>query len=106
MLPTSASARQVGDQLRTDFADNLATNVTVVIPDADGISTAEMDGYAAQLSAGARVYRRCRRRLAHSSPVRLSGPPSAATDRQRRQRVSDRHEQRAAVLAGLETQLD
>jgi hypothetical protein len=25
---------ELGDQLRTDFADDLATNVTVVIPDA------------------------------------------------------------------------
>ena len=50
VLPTSSSARQVGDQLRTDFADNLATNVTIVIPAADGISTAEMGRYATQLS--------------------------------------------------------
>ena len=44
------SARQVGDQLRTDFADNLATNVTIVIPDAGGISAAELGRYATQLS--------------------------------------------------------
>ena len=50
VLPTSSSARQVGDQLRTDFADNLATNVTIVIPDADGISAAELTRYATQLS--------------------------------------------------------
>ncbi|MGO9032786.1 MMPL family transporter [Mycobacterium sp.] len=50
VLPTSSSARQVGDQLRTDFADNLATNVTIVIPDAGGISAAELDRYATQLS--------------------------------------------------------
>ena len=50
VLPTSSSARQVGDQLRTDFTDNLSTNVTVVIPDADGISAAELGRYAAQLS--------------------------------------------------------
>ena len=50
VLPTSASARQVGDQLRTDFADNLGTNVTVVIPDAKGIGTTEMSRYATQLS--------------------------------------------------------
>ena len=49
-LPTSSSARLVGDQLRTDFADNLATNVTIVIPDADGISGAELSRYATQLS--------------------------------------------------------
>ena len=50
VLPTSSSARQVGDQLRTDFADNLATNVPIVIPDADGISAAELSRYATQLS--------------------------------------------------------
>ena len=50
VLPASSSARQVGDQLRTDFADNLATNVTVVIPDAAGISAAELGRYAAELS--------------------------------------------------------
>ena len=50
VLPTSNSARQVGDQLRADFADNLATNVTIVIPDAGGISAAELDRYATQLS--------------------------------------------------------
>ena len=34
VLPESSSARQVGDQLRTDFADNLGANVTIVIRDA------------------------------------------------------------------------
>jgi uncharacterized membrane protein YdfJ with MMPL/SSD domain len=33
VLPMSSSSRQVGDELRSGFADNLATNVTVVIPD-------------------------------------------------------------------------
>ena len=32
VLPDSASAHQVGDRLRSDFADNSATAVTVVIP--------------------------------------------------------------------------
>ncbi|HZA08650.1 MMPL family transporter [Mycobacterium sp.] len=49
-LPTSSSARQVGDQLRTDFADDLATNVTVVITDTSGVTAAEMGRYAARLS--------------------------------------------------------
>ena len=78
VLPTSSSARQVGDQLRTDFADNLATNVTIVIPDAGGISAAEMGRYATQLSQVPAV-------LAVSAPDgrfvagRLVGPPSAPT---------------------------
>jgi len=39
VLPTSASARQVGDQLRTDFNDDPARNVTVVMPDTTGVHT-------------------------------------------------------------------
>ncbi len=50
VLPASNSARRVGDQLRTDFADNLGTNVTIVIPDVSGITPAEGDRYATQLS--------------------------------------------------------
>jgi uncharacterized membrane protein YdfJ with MMPL/SSD domain len=50
VLPTSASAHQVGDQLRNDFADNSATAVTAVIPDADGLTPADLERYAAQLS--------------------------------------------------------
>ena len=76
VLPTSSSARQVGDQLRADFTDNLSTNVTVVIPDADGISAAELGRYAAQLSQVPAV-------LAVSAPDgtfvggSVVGPPSA-----------------------------
>ena len=50
VLPTSASAHQVGDQLRDDFADNSATAVTVVIPDADGLTPVDLERYAAELS--------------------------------------------------------
>jgi putative drug exporter of the RND superfamily len=50
VLPTSASAHQVGDQLRNDFVDNSATAVTVVIPDADGLTSVDLGRYAAQLS--------------------------------------------------------
>lgn len=78
VLPTSSSARQVGDQLRTNFADNLATNVTIVIPDANGISAAEMGRYATQLSQVPAV-------SSVSAPGgtfvdgSLVGPPSAPT---------------------------
>jgi putative drug exporter of the RND superfamily len=51
VLPPSASSHQVGDQLRTDFADNSATAVTAVIPDADGLTPADLERYAAALSA-------------------------------------------------------
>jgi putative drug exporter of the RND superfamily len=50
VLPTSASARQVGDDLRSDFAVNSTSNVMVVIPDTTGATLAELDHYAAQLS--------------------------------------------------------
>ena len=55
VLPISTSSHQVGDQLRSDFSDDLATNVTVVIPDAAGITPANLDRYAAELSQVADV---------------------------------------------------
>ena len=78
VLPESASARQIGDQLRTDFAVNFATNVTVVIPDMAGVTPDELARYAAQLSQVPDV-------SSVSSPGgtfvdgALVGPPSAAT---------------------------
>ena len=69
-------------------------------PDAADISTAEMDRYATQLSQVHAV-------SSVSSPdgTFVGGRPRRTTlgaDRgQRRQRVLDRHEQRAAVLSGL-----
>ncbi len=78
VLPSSASARQVGDQLRSDFANDSATAVSLVIPDADGISDSEIARYAADLSRVPDV-------AAVSAPVgkfvdgSLTGPPSAPT---------------------------
>lgn len=50
VLPRSASAHQVGDQLRNEFADDSAIAVTVVLPDADGLSPGDLARYAAGLS--------------------------------------------------------
>jgi RND superfamily putative drug exporter len=50
VLPESASARQVGDQLRTDFAVDSMRNVTVVLPDASGVTPEELTRYATELS--------------------------------------------------------
>ncbi|HTY27268.1 MAG TPA: MMPL family transporter, partial [Mycobacterium sp.] len=50
VLPRSASAHQVGDQLRNDFASDLNTGMSIVIPEASGASAAELDRYAADLS--------------------------------------------------------
>jgi putative drug exporter of the RND superfamily len=79
VLPQSLSAREVGDQLRSDFAVDSATNVTVVIPDVSGTTSAELRRYAAQLSRVPDV-------SSVSSPAgtfvagSLVGPPSAATE--------------------------
>jgi len=55
VLPATASAHQLGDQLRDDFANNSATDITAVIPDAAGLSPAAFDTYAADLSRIAAV---------------------------------------------------
>ncbi|MCW2685544.1 MAG: hypothetical protein JWR37_434, partial [Mycobacterium sp.] len=78
VLPASASAHQVGDRLRNDFAQDSATAVTVVIPDNNGVGPIEMQRYAAELSRVPDV-------LAVSAPAgtfvngALAGGPSAPT---------------------------
>src|SRR5215212_839685 len=78
VLPQSLSARQVGDELRTDFAVDSARNVTVVVPDTAGITPAELDRYASALSQVPDV-------SSVSAPggtfagARPVGPPSAST---------------------------
>ena len=51
VLPPSASAHQVGDQLRNDFANDSATTVTIVVPDTTGLDSAAYQGYSAELSS-------------------------------------------------------
>lgn len=76
-LPHSDTARQVGDELRTNFAANFAANVSIVIPEASGVTPAGLDRYAAQLSEVPDV-------TSVSAPGgtfvngALAGPPSAA----------------------------
>jgi len=78
VLPGSASAHQVGDQLRGDFVNNSEAAVTVVIPDATNVGIGEVERYAADLSRVADV-------SAVSAPTGTFvagtrvGPPSAAT---------------------------
>ncbi len=78
VLPGSASARQVGDQLRTDFANDSATAVSVVISDVNGLGDADIARYATELSRVSDV-------AAVSAPTgtfvagMLAGPPSAPT---------------------------
>jgi putative drug exporter of the RND superfamily len=50
VLPRSASAHQVGDQLRRDFVNNSETAVTMVIPDAKGLTQGDVERYAGDLS--------------------------------------------------------
>lgn len=50
VLPPSASAHQVGDQLRDEFADDSATAVTVVIPEAEDLGPRDFARYAADLA--------------------------------------------------------
>ena len=78
VLPTSVSAHQVGDQLRNDFADNSATAVTAVIPDAGGLTPVDLERYAAELSGVPDVSAVSAPTGTFVAGVRV-GPPSAAT---------------------------
>jgi len=78
VLPQSLSARQVGDDLRANFAVDSARNVTIVMPNAAGVTPADVDRYASALSQVPDV-------SSVSAPGgtyaggRSVGPPSAAT---------------------------
>lgn len=50
VLPTSLSSRQVGDSIRNSYADDPAGNITIVVPDAQGISGQDYTNYAVALS--------------------------------------------------------
>ncbi|MFI5507957.1 MMPL family transporter [Mycobacterium sp. NPDC051804] len=55
VLPKSASAHQVGDELRAYFPDDSTTSVSIAVPDASGVTTAEFGRYATDLAAVADV---------------------------------------------------
>ncbi|HWF30566.1 MAG TPA: MMPL family transporter [Mycobacterium sp.] len=78
VLPRSASAHQVGDELRTNFAHDSSTLVPVVIPDARGVSPADLDRYAADLSRVPDVSAVSAPGGTFASGNRV-GPPAAAT---------------------------
>jgi RND superfamily putative drug exporter len=50
VLPKSASAHQVGDMLRNDFALDTDSEVPIVITDSTGLDPRDVDRYAAELS--------------------------------------------------------
>ncbi|MGV0785241.1 MMPL family transporter [Mycolicibacterium sp. XJ775] len=78
VLPSSASSRQLGDELRNDFAVDSSTAVTVVLPDVTRLAPAELDRYAGDLSRAADG-------VSVSAPGgtfvdgRLVGPPTSGT---------------------------
>ena len=78
VLPSSASAHEVGDELRSTFVANTDTAVTVVIPDAAGLPQADIERYAIDLSHAPDV-------SAVTAPTgtfidgKKVGPPAAAT---------------------------
>lgn len=78
LLPPSASARQVSDELRSGFAINSIDDVVVVLPDAAGLAPAQLGRYAAQLSRIPDVTSVSSPDGAYTDGVR-TGAPSAAT---------------------------
>ena len=78
VLPSSASVRQVSEQLRSDFGGDATANVIVVVPDTNGVTPDELAHYAAQLSRVPGV-------TSVSTPGgvfvggSLAGPPAAPT---------------------------
>ena len=79
VLPQSLSAREVGDQLRNDFAVDSARNVTVVVPDATGADSRRARPLRRAAVAGSRRGVGVLARRGRSSTVQPAGPPSAAT---------------------------
>jgi putative drug exporter of the RND superfamily len=78
LLPPSASARQVSDELRTQFAINSIDDVIVVLPDAAGLAPVQLDRYAARLSRIPNVTSVSSPGGAYTDGIR-TGSPSAAT---------------------------
>ena len=90
VLPTTASAHQVGDEMRTQFPDDSATAVTIVVPDATGPTQAEFDRYATDLARVADVV--------GVSPVRIADGSAYLTVRSTAALFSDASD---AQLDGL-----
>lgn len=78
VLPKSASAHQVGDQLRNDFSSDLNTGVSIVIPGGSELAGAELDRYAGELSRVGDVTLASAPGGTFARGVRV-GPPSAPT---------------------------
>jgi RND superfamily putative drug exporter len=105
VLPRSASAHHVGDQLRRDFVNDAETAVSIVIPDADGLTQSDIDRYAADLSRVPDV-------SAVSAPTGTLitgadvGPPSAPTGQAQGSAFITVHSTAPLFSDRSETQLD
>jgi RND superfamily putative drug exporter len=105
VLPTSASARQVGDQLRNDFPGSGIPDVTVVLSNASDLSPAGLDGYAVALSRVPDV-------SSVSAPDgtfvngTLAGPPSAPSGTKDRSAFVTVHSTAPLYSAASAAQLD
>jgi putative drug exporter of the RND superfamily len=73
VLPETASAHQVGDEMRTGFPDDSATAVTIVVPNASDLTEAELNRYTTDLAHVPDV--------AGVSPVRVAGGSAYLTVR-------------------------
>jgi RND superfamily putative drug exporter len=78
VLPSFMSAHQVGDQLRNDFVNNSDTAVTIVVPDAHGLSPADLERYAAAVSRVPEVTEVSAPASTFVDGAKV-GPPAAAT---------------------------
>jgi RND superfamily putative drug exporter len=78
VLPRSASAHAVGDQLRRDFTDDSATAVPIVVPDVRGVRPGDLSRYAADLSRVPDVSTVTAPTGTYVAGNRI-GPPAAAT---------------------------
>ena len=97
VLPKTASAHQVGDQLRQDFANNSDTAVTVVVPEHRRPQPERHRRLRRQLVSGARRFGRVR----PDGHIRCGQPRRTSVRADRpglRQRIPHRREHRSAVL--------
>jgi putative drug exporter of the RND superfamily len=71
VLPKTASAHQVGDEMRTNFPDDSTAAVTIVVPDGTGLTRPEFERYTTDLAGAPDV--------AGVSPIREAGGSAVLT---------------------------
>ncbi|WP_233531916.1 MMPL family transporter [Antrihabitans sp. YC2-6] len=81
VLPTSASARAVGDVVRSDFSQNLEGAVTIVLPDRSGVGAEALDAYYARLSTVGGVTAVATPDGTYAGGRLVAPPPEAGADR-------------------------